>query len=85
MALRLGLGLATIGTVAWCLVPATPLWAESAAEAGSDALVLFVASEVLFWGGVAVAGRDAYTTLKQRRARELPGALWRALRTGRAA
>lgn len=83
MALRVGLLLALIGTAVWLAIPVAPLVAETAAEAGILASALWVGSEVLFWGGVALAGKDAWSTVRSNPWRRVPGVLWSVMRDGR--
>jgi hypothetical protein len=83
MALRIGLALVVLGSIVWLAIPAAPLLSASAAEAAGLATVLFIVAEVTFWGGVALAGKDAWTTVRSNPWRQLPAALWAAFRDGR--
>lgn len=85
MLLRIGLTFVIVSSAPWLAIPTAPLLAGSAAEAALIATGLWAASSILFWGGVALAGRDAWATVRAHSWRALPGALWRAVRDGRVA
>jgi uncharacterized membrane protein YfbV (UPF0208 family) len=65
---RVGVVLIALSLLPWAAMPflAMPFVGLSAAQAGVAAGVLFVVAEVLFYTGIALAGKEAYTRLKKR-------------------
>jgi integral membrane sensor domain MASE1 len=63
---KLGIVLIALSLLPWAAMPflAMPFVGLSAVQAGVAAGVLFVAAEVLFYVGIALAGKEAYTRLK---------------------
>ncbi|HEU4538782.1 MAG TPA: transporter suffix domain-containing protein [Polyangiaceae bacterium] len=83
LALRAGLVLIALSCLLWAVMLATPAFAGSAARAAAAAGALFVASEVAFWAGVALAGKPAWGAVKARGWRQAPRELWRMFARGR--
>jgi uncharacterized membrane protein YfbV (UPF0208 family) len=65
---RVGIVLIVLSVLPWAAMPflAMPFMGLSATQAGVAAGVLFVVAEVLFYAGIALAGKEAYTRLKSR-------------------
>jgi len=85
MVFRLGLIAIVLSFVPWLALAAAPLLGLSlSAGAGLVAGALVVA-EVLFWVGLALAGKDTWQTIKARGWRRAPRELVRLLVHGRPA
>lgn len=82
MAFRLGVVLMALSVVPWLLLPVVPFLSLSGARAGLVAGGLVIAAELVFWPGLALAGRDAWRAAKARGWRRLPTAMVEMLRTG---
>jgi integral membrane sensor domain MASE1 len=63
---KLGLALIALSLVPWAVMPFLfmPFVGISAARAGVIAGALVVTAEVIFYAGIALAGKEAYTRLK---------------------
>ena len=83
MLFRLGVALMASSIVPWLLLPLVPFLPLSAAQAGTLAGGLLLSAELIFWPGLALAGRDAWQAARARGWRQLPGAMAQMLRTGR--
>lgn len=75
---RAGVFLILVSLVLLVGVPLAPLVVSEGARAGAAGM-LFVASEVAFWGGVALAGRESWTMAKRYGWKAIPRELWRQL------
>ena len=83
MLFRLGLIAIVLSVVPWLAIAGAPLLGLSlSAGAGLVAGALVVA-EVLFWVGLALAGKDTWQTIKARGWRRAPRELARLLVHGR--
>jgi hypothetical protein len=83
MLFRLGLIAIVLSVVPWLAIAGAPLLGLSlSAGAGLVAGALVVA-EVLFWVGLALAGKDTWQTIKARGWRRAPRKLARLLVQGR--
>lgn len=84
MIFRLGVALMLASSIPWLLLLVVPVLPWSLAARGTVAGVLLASAELLFWLGVAAAGRETWRAAKRAGWRRLPGALWRMLISGRA-
>lgn len=78
--IRAGVVLIALSCLCWAGIPLLLLLGglSGAVWAG----VLAVVAEVLFWGGLVLAGRDTWKLAKTHGWRGVPRALWRAFRAG---
>lgn len=83
MLFRIGVGLMASSIVPWLLLPLVPFLPLTAAQAGALAGALLVSAELVFWPGLALAGKDAWQAAKARGWRQLPAAMAEMLRTGK--
>ena len=83
MAFRIGVVLIMGSILPWLLLPVVPFLPLSGARQGAAAGGLVVAAELIFWPGLALAGKGAWQAAKARGWRRLPAAMWEMLRTGR--
>jgi len=83
MLFRLGVGLMGSSIVPWLLLPVVPFLPLSGAQSGAMAGGLVIAAELVFWPGLALAGRGAWEAAKARGWRQLPAAMVEMLRTGK--
>lgn len=84
MLFRLGVLLIGSSILPWLALPLVPLLPLPGAEAGVVAGALLLGAELLFWPGVALAGKGAWQAAKARGWRRLPASLAEMFRTGRA-
>jgi hypothetical protein len=82
---RVGLIALVLSFVPWLLVAATPLLGLTLGGAAGWVAGSLVAAEVLFWAGLALAGKDTWQTVKAQGWRRAPRALARLFVDGRAA
>lgn len=80
MTLKLGISLILASALPWLALPLAAWWAPSVAAKVAWSTGLLVAAEVLFWGGVALAGREVWAAAKQAGWRRVVPELWEKLR-----
>lgn len=83
MLLRLGIAAILLSILPWPLIAALPLLDLSNGDRAMYAGILFVIAEVLFYGGILLAGKDVWKAARSGGLRRLPLTLWRHLRDGR--
>ncbi|MCK6506289.1 transporter suffix domain-containing protein [Myxococcota bacterium] len=83
MLFRLGVALMASSIVPWLLLPLVPFLPLTAAQAGTLAGAMLLSAELVFWPGLALAGKDAWQAAKARGWRQLPAAMVQMLRTGK--
>ena len=64
--------------VPWIMIPTLPLWPMSTKARVAAVPILFIAAEVLFWGGAAIGGAEL---VKHRRQVRTVFRRWVGLRT----
>lgn len=65
MALKIGVILMFASALPWLAMPVAAWLAPTAGAKAAWSTALFVAAEILFWGGVLLAGRDVWNAAKQ--------------------
>jgi hypothetical protein len=85
MLFRLGLVAIVLSFLPWLAIAAAPLFGLSLGASAGLVAGLAVAAEVLFWAGLAMAGKDTWQTIRARGWRRAPRALGRLLVHGRPA
>jgi hypothetical protein len=80
---RVGLIAIALSLVPWLMIAAAPLLGLSLGASAGLITGLLVVAEVLFWAGLALAGKDAWHTVKARGWRRAPRELARLLVRGR--
>ena len=85
MLFRAGLIAIVLSLVPWLAIAAAPLLGLSLTAGAGLVAGALVAAEVLFWVGLALAGKDTWQTIKSRGWRRAPRELLRLLVHGRPA
>jgi len=80
MLLKLGVILMFASALPWLAMPVAAWLAPTAGSKAAWSTGLFIAAEILFWGGVLLAGRDVWASAKQASWRRVVPELWRKLR-----
>ncbi len=80
MLFRLGVVAIIVSFLPWLALAVAPLLGLPIAGAAAGAIV---AAEVLFWSGLALAGKDTWQAVKANGWRRAPGVLVRLLVRGR--
>jgi hypothetical protein len=80
---RVGLIAIALSFVPWLFMAAAPLFGLSVAAGAGLVAGLLVVAEVLFWVGLALAGKDTWQAVKARGWRRAPRELGRLLVHGR--
>lgn len=80
---RVGLVAVALSFVPWLTIAAAPLFGLSLAASAGLVAGLLVVAEVLFWAGLALAGRDTWQAVKARGWRRAPRELARLFVRGR--
>jgi hypothetical protein len=57
-AIRTSIFLMIFSFVPWLLIPTLPLWPMSGPSKVAAVPILFVAAEIIFWGGLAIGGTE---------------------------
>lgn len=83
MVFRTGLVAIALSFVPWLAVAAAPVLGLSLGESAGLVAGALVVAEVLFWAGLAMAGRETWQTIKARGWRNAPRELGRLLVRGR--
>ena len=83
MLLRVGLIAIVLSFVPWLAIGAAPLLGLSLGASAGLVGVSLVVAEVLFWVGLALAGKDTWQAVKARGWRHAPRELGRLLVRGR--
>jgi hypothetical protein len=83
MLFRVGLIAIVLSFVPWLFMAAAPLFGLSLGAAAGLVAGLLVVAEVLFWAGLALAGKDTWQAVKARGWRHAPRELGRLLVHGR--
>ena len=83
MLFRLGLIAIVLSFVPWLAVAAAPLLGLSLGASAGLVGGSLVVAEVLFWAGLAMAGKDTWQTIKAKGLRRAPRELGRLLVHGR--
>lgn len=83
MLLRVGVLLIVLSLLPWIALAALPFLGLGGARAAATAGGLVIAAEVLFWCGLALAGRETWQTARAHGWRAVPRELWRLLLRGR--
>jgi len=78
--LKIGVILMFASALPWLALPFAAWLAPTAAGKAAWSTGLLVAAEILFWGGVLLAGRDVWNTAKQAGWKRVIPELWRQLR-----
>jgi hypothetical protein len=79
---RVGLVAIVLSFVPWLAIAVAPLLGLSLAGVAGLVTAALVAAEVLFWTGLALAGRDTWRAIKSRGWRHAPRELLRLLVSG---
>lgn len=79
MLFRIGLIAIVLSFVPWLAIAAAPLLGLSLAASAGLVAGALVGAEVLFWSGLALAGKDTWRTVKARGWRRAPRELARLL------
>jgi hypothetical protein len=82
---RIGLVAIVLSFVPWLGIAAAPLLGLSLAQSAGLVAGAAVAAEVLFWAGLAMAGKDTWQAIRTRGWRRAPRELFRLLVRGRPA
>lgn len=80
MPLKIGVILMFASALPWLALPLAAWLAPTAGAKAAWSTGLFIAAEVLFWGGVLLAGRDVWNSAKQAGWKRVIPELWRKLR-----
>ncbi|MDT7578856.1 MAG: hypothetical protein QOK35_116 [Pseudonocardiales bacterium] len=80
---RVGLVAIALAFVPWVMIAAAPLLGLPLGAIAGLVTGLLVVAEVLFWAGLALAGKDTWQTVKARGWRRAPRELGRLLVHGR--
>lgn len=80
MLLKIGVILMFASALPWLALPFAAWLAPTGGAKAAWSTGLLIAAEVLFWGGVLLAGRDVWTTAKQAGWKRVIPELWRQLR-----
>jgi hypothetical protein len=83
MLVRAGVLLIALSAVGWLLILAVPALGPGGARSAAVVAGLVVGAEVVFWLGLALAGRDTWALAREHGWRGVPKALWQVLRDGR--
>lgn len=83
MLFRVGLIAIALSFVPWLFIAAAPLFGLSIGAGAGLVAGLLVVAEVLFWAGLALAGKDTWQAVKARGWRHAPQELGRLLVHGR--
>jgi hypothetical protein len=83
MLFRVGLIAIVLSFVPWLAIGVAPLLGLSLGASAGLVGVSLVVAEVLFWVGLALAGKDSWKTIKARGWRRAPRELTRLLIHGR--
>jgi hypothetical protein len=84
MAFRIGVALMFGSLLPWLTMPGVPFLPLTVAEQGVVAGALVALAELIFWPGVALAGKGAWEAAKAQGWRRMPVVMWQMLLTGRA-
>ena len=82
---RVGLIAIALSFLPWVAIAVAPLLGLSLAASAGLVTGLLVVAEVLFWAGLALAGKETWQTVKARGWRHAPRELFRLLVRGRPA
>lgn len=82
MLIRVGVLLVVLSFVCWLLIAVVPFLGLSGGAAVAAVAGLAIGAEVVFWLGLALAGRDTWRLAKEHGWGGVPAALWRTLRAG---
>jgi hypothetical protein len=82
---RIGLFAIALSFVPWLAIAAAPLLGLSLGESAGLVAGAAVVAEMLFWTGLAMAGRDTWHAIRTRGWRRAPRELFRLLVRGRPA
>lgn len=85
MLFRIGLTAIVLSFVPWIMIAVAPLLGLSLTTGAGLVAGLLVLAEVLFWAGLALAGKDTWQTIKARGWRRAPRELARLYVHGRPA
>ncbi len=80
MLLKIGVILMFASALPWLALPVAAWLAPTAAAKAAWSTGLFVGAEIMFWGGVLLAGRDVWNAAKEAGWRRVVPELWRKLR-----
>jgi hypothetical protein len=83
MAFRIGVALMVGSLLPWLTMPAVPFLPLTVAEQGVVVGALVGLAELIFWPGVALAGKGAWEAAKAQGWRRMPVVMWQMLLTGR--
>ena len=83
MMFRIGLIAIALSVVPWLAIAAAPLLGLSLGASAGLVTGALVVAEVLFWAGLAMAGKDTWQAIKARGWRNAPRELGRLLVHGR--
>lgn len=78
---RLGVGLILVSALLFAGMSVAPFVGGSGGRAATVAASFFVLSEITFWLGLMLAGRETWDAAKRRGWRHAPRELWRKLTT----
>jgi hypothetical protein len=80
--LRLGILLILLSFLPWLALPVVPWLAEDMGTRAGLAAGLVILGELLFWPGVALAGRDAWLAARSKGWKQVLPELMKKLRAG---
>ena len=84
MSLQLGIGMIIAGLSAPLMILVAPFFGVMGPQLATFAATMAVCGEILFWGGVALVGRDAWRTIRVHGWRQTPRRLLAAARASTA-
>ncbi|MFM8334923.1 MAG: transporter suffix domain-containing protein [Opitutaceae bacterium] len=80
MLLKIGVILMFASALPWLAMPVAAWLAPTAGAKAAWSTGLFIAAEILFWGGVLLAGRDVWKSAREAGWKRVIPELWRKLR-----
>lgn len=83
MLFRVGISLILLSIVPWLTLVVAPLAGASLVSGAGLIAAAVVVAEVMFWSGLALAGKDTWQTVKAKGFRRAPRELARLLLDGR--
>ncbi|CAM2956004.1 transporter suffix domain-containing protein [Skermania piniformis] len=85
MLLRVGVSLILLSFIPWLTLVVAPLAGVSLASGAGLVAAAVVVAEIMFWSGLALAGKDTWQSVKANGLRRAPRELARILVVGRPA
>ncbi|MEX0992571.1 MAG: transporter suffix domain-containing protein [Solirubrobacterales bacterium] len=82
MALRLGIGMIIAALVAPLTILVVPFFGVMGSQLTAYATMIAICAEVMFWGGIALMGRDTWRAIRDHGWRRTPRRILEVVRAG---